>query len=83
MAAMNATTTSEEAKAQETSNFHTRGGFVPDDEEFGDFMLSGMVLTMVDMILEAFALTKSQMATPKDVPRGASPCFDPQHGEGN
>jgi hypothetical protein len=42
MAAMSATTTFGGAKAQVTPSFHAGGGFVPDDEEFGDFMLSGI-----------------------------------------
>jgi hypothetical protein len=83
MAAMSATTTSRGAKAQVTPSFHVGGEFVPDDEEFGDFMLNGMALTEVDMTLEAFAHTWSQTATPKDAPRGASPSLDPQRGEGN
>jgi hypothetical protein len=83
MAAMSATTTSGGAKAQVTPSFHAGGGFVPDDEEFGDFMLSGAAFTVADMTLEAFAHTWSQTAAPKDAPRGASPSLDPQHGEGN
>jgi hypothetical protein len=83
MAAMSATTTSRGTKAQVTPSFHAGGGFVPDDEEFGDFMLSGMALTAADMTLEAFAHTWSQTTAPKDAPRGASPSLDPQRGEGN
>jgi hypothetical protein len=83
MAAMSATTTFGGAKAQVTPSFYTGGGLVPDDEEFGDFMLSGMAFTTADMTLEAFSHTRSQTTTPKDAPRGASPSLDPQHSEGN
>jgi hypothetical protein len=83
MAAMSTTTTSGGAKAQVTPSFHAGGGLVPDDEEFGDFMLSGMALTEVDMTLEVFAHTWSQTMAPKDAPQGASPSLDPQRGEGN
>jgi hypothetical protein len=68
MAAMSATTTSGSVKAQVTPSFHAGGGFVPDDEDFGDFILSGMTLTMADMTLEAFAHTRSQTTAPKDAP---------------
>jgi hypothetical protein len=64
-------------------SFHASGGFVSDDEEFGDFMLSDMALTAADMTLEAFEHTRSQTAAPKDAPRGVSPSLDPQRGEGN
>jgi hypothetical protein len=57
MAAMSATTTSGGAKTQVTPSFHVGGGFIPDDEEFGDFMLSGMALTAADMTMEVFAHT--------------------------
>jgi hypothetical protein len=83
MAAINATTTSGGGKPVVTPNFHAGGGFVPDDDEFGDFMLRGMALTAVDMTLEAFANTRSQTTVPKDVPRGASSSLDPQRGEGS
>jgi hypothetical protein len=83
IAAMSATTTSGGAKAQVTPSFYAGGRFVPDDEEFGDFMLSGMALTVGNMTLEAFAHTRSQTVAPKDVPRGSSPSLDPQRGEGN
>jgi hypothetical protein len=83
MAAMSATTTSGGAKAQVTPSFHAGGGFVPDDEDFGDFILSGMTLTMADMTLEAFAHTRSQTTAPKDAPWRTSPSLDLQHGEGN
>jgi hypothetical protein len=56
------------AKAQATPSFHAGGGFIPDDEEFGDFMLSGIILSVVDMTLEAFAHTWSQTVALKDAP---------------
>jgi hypothetical protein len=62
MAAMSATTTSGGSKTQVTPSFHTSGGFILDDEEFGDFMLSGMALTTADMTVEVFAHTRSQTA---------------------
>jgi hypothetical protein len=83
MAAMSATTTSGGAKPQVTPSFHVGGGFVPNDKEYGDFMMSGMAFTAEDLILEAFANTRSQTAAPKDTPRGASSNLDPQRGEGN
>ena len=54
-----------------------------DDEEFGDFMLTSMALTAMDMTLGAFAYTWSQMVAPKDAPRGASSSLDPQCSENN
>jgi hypothetical protein len=83
MAAMSATTTSGGAKPQVAPSFHTGGGFVPDDEEYGDFMMSGMAFTAENLTLKVFANTRSQMAAPKDTPRGASSNLDPQRGEGN
>jgi hypothetical protein len=83
MAAMSITTTSGGAKTQVTPNFHAGGGFIHDVEEFGDFMLNGMVLTAADMTVEVFAHTWSQTAAPKDAPRGASPSLHPQRGQGN
>jgi hypothetical protein len=83
MAAMSATTTSGGAKPQVTPSFHAGGGFVPDDEEYGDFMMSGMAFTAEDLTLEVFANTRSQAAAPKNTPRGASSNLDPQCGEGN
>jgi hypothetical protein len=83
MVAMSATTTSGSAKSQVTPSFHVRGGFVLDDEEYGDFMMSGMAFTIKDLTLEVFANTRSQTAAPKDTPRGASSNLDPQCGEGN
>jgi hypothetical protein len=82
MAAMSATT-SGGAKPQVTPSFHAGGGFGPDDEEYGDFMMSGMAFTAEDLTLEVFANTQSQTAAPKDTPRGASSNLDPQRGEGN
>jgi hypothetical protein len=46
-------------------------------------MLSGMAITTADLILEAFAHTRSQTVAPKEAPRGASPSLDPQRVEGN
>jgi hypothetical protein len=83
MATMSATTTFGGAKPQVTPSFYVRGRFVPDDEEYGDFMISGMAFTAEDLTLEVFANTRSQMAAPKDTPRGASSNLDPQRGEGN
>jgi hypothetical protein len=68
MAAMSATTTSRGAKPQVTPSFHARGGFGPDDDEYGDFMMSGMAFTAEDLILEVFANTRSQTVAPKDTP---------------
>jgi hypothetical protein len=78
MAAMSATTTSRGAKPEVTLSFHAGGGFGPDDKEYRDFMMSGMTFTAEDLTLEAFANTRSQTATPKDTPRGASSNLDPQ-----
>jgi hypothetical protein len=83
MAAMSATTTSGAAKPHVTPSFYIGGRFGPDNEEYGDFMMSGMVVTAEDLTLEVFANTRSQTAAPKDTPRGASSNLDPQHGEGN
>jgi hypothetical protein len=83
MAAMSATTTSRGAKPQVTPSFHAGGGFGPDDEEYGDFMMNGMAFTVEDLTLEVFAKTRSQTAAPKDILRGASSNLDPQCGEGN
>jgi hypothetical protein len=83
MAAMSATTTSRGTKPQMTPSFHARGGLVPDDEEYGDFMMSGIAFTVEDLILEVFANTRSQMAAPKDTPQGTSSNLDPQCGKGN
>jgi hypothetical protein len=83
MAAMSATTTSGGAKPQVTPSFHSGGRFVPDDEEYGDFMMSGMAFTAEDLTLEVFTNTRSQTAAPKDTPQGASSNLDPQRGEGN
>jgi hypothetical protein len=77
MAAMSATTTSGGAKPQMTPSFHARGGFVLDDEEYGDFVMSGMAFTTEDLTLEVFANTQSQTTAPKDTPRGASSNLDP------
>jgi hypothetical protein len=80
---MSATTTSGGAKPQVTPSFHAGGGFVPDDEEYGDFMMSGMAFTAEDLTLEVFANTRSQTTAPKDIPQGASSNLDPQRSEGN
>jgi hypothetical protein len=68
MAAMSTTTTFGGAKPQVIPSFHAGGGFVPDDEEYRDFMMSGMAFTAEDLTLEVFANTRSQMAPPKDTP---------------
>jgi hypothetical protein len=83
MAAMSATTTSGGAKPQVTLSFHAGGGFVSDDEEYGDFMMSGMAFIVEDLTLEVFANTQSQTTAPKDTSRGANSNLDPQRGEGN
>jgi hypothetical protein len=83
MAAMSATTTSGGAKPQVIPSFYAGGGFGPDDEEYGDFMMSGMAFTVEDLTLEIFANTRSQTAALKDTPQGVSSNLDPQHGEGN
>jgi hypothetical protein len=84
MVAMSATTTiSGGAKPHVTPSFYAGGGFGPDNEESGDFMMSGMAVTAEELTLEVFANTRSQTAAPKDTPRGASSNLDPQRGEGN
>jgi hypothetical protein len=83
MVAMSATTTSGGAKPQVTPSFYAGGGFGSDNAEYGDFMMSGMAFTAENLTLEVFANTRSQMAAPKDTPRGASSNLDPQRGEGN
>jgi hypothetical protein len=83
MVAMSATTTSGGTKPQITPSFHAGGRFGPDDEEYGDFTMSGMAFTTEDLILEVFANTRSQTTAPKDTPRGASSNLDPQRGEAN
>jgi hypothetical protein len=83
MVAMSATTNSGGPKLHDTPSFHAGGGSLPDDEEFEHIMLSGMAITMADLILKAFAHTRSQMATPKEALRGANPSLDPQRGESN
>jgi hypothetical protein len=70
MAAMSATTTSGGAKPRVISSFYAGGGFVPDNEEYGDFMMSSMAFKAEDLTLEVFANTRSQTAAPKDTPRG-------------
>ena len=83
MAAMSATNTSRGTKPQVTPSFYAGGGFGPDIEEYGGFMMSGMATTGADLIRETLATTRSQGAAPKDVPRGVSSNLDPQCGEGN
>jgi hypothetical protein len=83
MVAMSTTTNSGGPKPHDTPSFHAGGGSLPDDKEFEYFMLSGMAITTADLTLEAFTHTRSQMAAPKEAPRGASPSLDPQRGEGN
>jgi hypothetical protein len=51
MAAMSATTTSGGTKPQVTPSFYAGGGFGPDDEEYGDFMMSGMAFTAEYLIV--------------------------------
>jgi hypothetical protein len=41
---------------------------VLDDEEYGDFMMSGMAFTTEDLTLEDFANTRNQTAAPKYTP---------------
>jgi hypothetical protein len=77
MAAMSTTTTSGGAKTHVTHSFYARGGFGPDNEEYGDFMMSGMAFTAEDLTLKDFANTQSQTAPPKNTPRGASSNLDP------
>jgi hypothetical protein len=77
MAAMSATTTSGGAKPHVTPSFYAGRGFGPGNEEYGDFMMSGMAVTAEDLTLEVFANTRSQTAAPKDTPRRASPNLDP------
>jgi hypothetical protein len=83
MAAMSATTTSGGAKSHVTPSFYAEGGFGPDNEEYGDFMMSGMAVTAEDLTVEVFANTQSQTVAPKDTPQGESSNLDPQRGEGN
>jgi hypothetical protein len=83
MVAMSATTNSKGPKPHNTPSFHAGGGSLPDDEDFEYFMLNGLAITVADLTLEAFAHTQSQMAAPKEAPRGANPSLDPQRGEGN
>jgi hypothetical protein len=52
MAAMSATTTSRGAKPHVIPSFYAGGGFGPDNEEYGNFMMSGMVVTAEDLTLE-------------------------------
>jgi hypothetical protein len=68
MAAMSANTTSGGTKPQVAPSFHAGGGFVPDNKEYGDFMMSGMAFTAEDLTLKVFANTRSQTAAPKDTP---------------
>jgi hypothetical protein len=81
--AMSATTNSGGPKPHDTPSFHAYGRSLPDDKDFEFFMLSGMAITTADLILEAFAHTRSQTVAPKEAQRGASSNLDPQRGEGN
>jgi hypothetical protein len=83
MAAKSTTTNSGDPKPHDTPSFHAGRGSLSNDEDFELFMLSRMAITTADLTLEAFAHTWSQMAAPKEAPRGTSPSLDPQHGEGN
>jgi hypothetical protein len=76
MATMSTTTAFGGAKTELAPNFHIGGGFMLDDEEFGDFILSAMAFTAMDMTLEVFAHTHSQTTAPKEAPRGANPSHD-------
>jgi phage I-like protein len=67
MAAMSATTTSGGAKHHVTPSY-VEGRFGPDNEEYGEFMMSGMAFTAEDLTLEIFANTRSQTAAPKNTP---------------
>jgi hypothetical protein len=60
-----------------TPSFYVGGGFGPDNEEYGDFIMNGMAITAEDLTVEVFANTRSQTAAPKDTPRGASSNLDP------
>jgi hypothetical protein len=59
MVAMSATTNSGGPKSHDTPSFHAGGGSLPDDEDFEHFILSGMAIIAADLILEAFAHTRS------------------------
>jgi hypothetical protein len=59
MAAMSATTNSGGPKPHNTPSFHVGGGSLLDDEDFERFMLSVMVITTADLILEASAHIQS------------------------
>ena len=83
MAAMSPTTTSRSTNLQVTPSFHVGGGFGPYNEEYGDFMISGIAFIVEDPTLEVFANIRSQMAIPKDTLQGAGLNLDPQRGEGN
>jgi hypothetical protein len=52
MVAMSATTTSGGTKPHVTPSFYAGGRFGPDNEEYGDFMMSGMAVTAEGMTLE-------------------------------
>jgi hypothetical protein len=52
MTTMSATTTSGGAKPHVTPSFYAGGGFGPDNEEYGDFMISGMAITAENLTLE-------------------------------
>jgi hypothetical protein len=59
MVAMSAITNSGGPKSHDTPSFHAGGGSLPDDEDFEHFILSGMAIIAADLILEAFAHTRS------------------------
>jgi hypothetical protein len=83
MVVISATTNSGGPKPHDTLSFHADEGSLPDDEDFEYFMPSGMAITAADLTLEVFAHTRSQIAAPKEAPRGTSPSLDSQRGEGN
>jgi hypothetical protein len=59
MAAMSATTPFGVTKPHVTPSFYAGRGFGPNNEEYGDFMMSGMAFMVEDLIVEVFANTRS------------------------
>lgn len=72
MVAMSVPATFGGDQPQVAPNFHVGGGVMLNNEEFIDFILSGMALTMVDLTLEALIHIWSQMTIPKEDPHNAS-----------
>ena len=66
MEAMSANISSGSGKPQVTPSFHAGGRFRPDDDDFEDYMLSGMALATTCGSREAFALTRSQTPASKE-----------------